>query len=179
MSSRPISCKRLHVLYTTPLLLGVLCIALILFSIFGLVPWGQTSGTLMVIHRTSSDAQDNHTASFHFGLLGQLLSRLPDWSFSIPTASSEPHTDMYNCPYRLLLSSGTRAPSPLHTRRVSTRLQHDDLAGRQGDQFEKSRNHDARSTSCLRHLDAYIHLGAILSYTRLPTYLCPGKTWQS
>ncbi|PLW51751.1 hypothetical protein PCASD_00502 [Puccinia coronata f. sp. avenae] len=70
MSSRPISCKRLHVLYTTPLLLGVLCIALILFSIFGLVPWGQTSGTLMVIHRTSSDAQENHTASFHFGLLG-------------------------------------------------------------------------------------------------------------
>jgi len=70
MTSRPVSRKRLHVLYTAPLLLSVICIILILFSLCGLVPWRQTSGTIMVIHRTSSDAQDNHTASFHFGLLG-------------------------------------------------------------------------------------------------------------
>ncbi|EFP74990.2 uncharacterized protein PGTG_01583 [Puccinia graminis f. sp. tritici CRL 75-36-700-3] len=70
MTSRPISRKRLHVLYTAPLLLGVTCLVLIIFSLGGLVPWKQTSGTIMVIHRTSSDAQNNNTASFHFGLLG-------------------------------------------------------------------------------------------------------------
>ncbi|OAV98016.1 hypothetical protein PTTG_00215 [Puccinia triticina 1-1 BBBD Race 1] len=70
MTSRPISTKRLHVLYTAPLLLGLICLALIIVSLCGLVPWRQTSGTIMVIHRTSSDAQDTHTASFHFGLLG-------------------------------------------------------------------------------------------------------------
>ncbi|OAV88976.1 hypothetical protein PTTG_04744 [Puccinia triticina 1-1 BBBD Race 1] len=70
MSCRPVSRTRLHVLYTTPLLLGVICLILIIFSLCGLVPWKQSSGTIMVIHRTSSDAQNNHTASFHFGLLG-------------------------------------------------------------------------------------------------------------
>ncbi|KAA1115141.1 hypothetical protein PGT21_032228 [Puccinia graminis f. sp. tritici] len=69
MASRPVSRQRLHLLYTTPLLLSVTCLILILFSLCGLVPWRQTSGTIMVIHRTSSDA-NNNTASFHFALLG-------------------------------------------------------------------------------------------------------------
>lgn len=70
MISRPVSIRRLHILYTTPLLLGLGCIILIAVSLFGLVPWGQTAGTVLMIHRSSSDLNDNHTASFHFGLLG-------------------------------------------------------------------------------------------------------------
>lgn len=70
MTFRPISRTRLHVLYTTPLLLGLICVVLIVFSLCGLVPWKQTSGTILNIHRESSDTSGNDTASFHFGLLG-------------------------------------------------------------------------------------------------------------
>ncbi|KAH9444236.1 hypothetical protein MJO29_000769 [Puccinia striiformis f. sp. tritici] len=77
MTTRPVSRNRLHVLYTTPILLSIVCIILIVVSLCGLVPWKQPSGTIMVIHRTSSDAQDNQTASFHFGLLGSCFQSAP------------------------------------------------------------------------------------------------------
>ncbi|KAH9473703.1 hypothetical protein MJO28_000464 [Puccinia striiformis f. sp. tritici] len=77
MTTRPVSRNRLHVLYTTPILLSIVCIILIVVSLCGLVPWKQSSGTIMVIHRTSSDAQDNQTASFHFGLLGSCFQSAP------------------------------------------------------------------------------------------------------
>ncbi|CAH7674582.1 hypothetical protein BY996DRAFT_4584018 [Phakopsora pachyrhizi] len=74
MSFRLISTRRLHVLYSTPLLLSLACIILILSSLCGLVPWHHTSGSILIVKKTSQNStlveKSNETASFYFGLLG-------------------------------------------------------------------------------------------------------------
>ncbi|KAH9815135.1 hypothetical protein DFH28DRAFT_968822 [Melampsora americana] len=77
MPSSRISTKRLHILYTIPLLLGLGSFFLIWIPIFGLVPFKLKSTTVLIIEHLITSDNSNHSfnndliaPTLYFGLLG-------------------------------------------------------------------------------------------------------------
>ncbi|KAG0148806.1 hypothetical protein CROQUDRAFT_669669 [Cronartium quercuum f. sp. fusiforme G11] len=77
MAPPRISTKRLHILYTTPLILGLASFFLIWIPLFCLVPWRSNAGTVLrVEHVTPTNANVSNDILFqsgptlYFGLLG-------------------------------------------------------------------------------------------------------------
>ncbi|MBW0463177.1 hypothetical protein O181_002892 [Austropuccinia psidii MF-1] len=94
MTVRPISQQRLHVLYTVPLVFSLACILMIFGSLCGLVPWRQTSGAVLIVHRDFPTADQEEridgTASFYFGLLGSCYRKASDQKLQCTSVSYPP-----------------------------------------------------------------------------------------